>query len=136
MAGTTLERGTAADIFERLGIGDIAEGACGKQWIPCSGPELASISPRDERLLGRVKTATAAEYEQVVAESREVFTRWRLCPAPVRGQIVRAIGEELRKHKDSLGALVTLEAGKIRAEGNGEVQEMIDIADLAGACDA
>jgi aldehyde dehydrogenase (NAD+) len=92
---------------------------------------LASICPRDERLLGIVQTATAAQYEQVIADSQEVFTRWRLCPAPVRGQVVRAIGEELRKHKDSLGALVTLENGKILAEGKGEVQEMIDIADFA-----
>ena len=131
MAGKTIERRAAADIFERLGIGDIAEGACGKQWIPCSGPELASISPRDEHVLGHVKTATASEYEQVIADGQEVFARWRLCPAPVRGRIVRAIGEELRKHKDSLGALVTLESGKILAEGKGEVQEMIDIADFA-----
>ncbi|MGA7415339.1 MAG: aldehyde dehydrogenase family protein [Bryobacteraceae bacterium] len=137
MAGTTLietglaDQPTPAVILERLGIRGISQGACGKQWLTCSGPELASYSPRDESLLGTVQTATLAEYEQVIADAQEVFTRWRMLPAPQRGLIVRAIGNELRKHLDDLGTLVTLEMGKILAEGKGEVQEMIDIADFS-----
>jgi aldehyde dehydrogenase (NAD+) len=137
MAGTTLidtataDQPTPAVILERLGIRGISQGACGKQWLTCSGPELESYSPRDESLLGTVQTATLAEYERVVADAQEVFTRWRMLPAPQRGAIVRAIGNELRKHLDDLGTLVTLEMGKILAEGKGEVQEMIDIADFS-----
>src|SRR5271169_2580517 len=137
MAGTTLidtataDQPTPAVILERLGIRGISQGACGKQWLTCSGPELASYSPRDESLLGVVQTATLAEYEQVLVDAQEVFTRWRMLPAPQRGLIVRAIGNELRKHLDDLGTLVTLEMGKILAEGKGEVQEMIDIADFS-----
>ena len=137
MAGTTLIDTAAAGlpapavILERLGIRGVSQGACGKQWLTCTGPELSSYSPRDESLLGTVRTATLAEYEQVISDAREVFTRWRMVPAPQRGLIVRAIGEELRKHLDDLGMLVTLEMGKILAEGKGEVQEMIDIADFS-----
>ncbi|MCP5116658.1 MAG: aldehyde dehydrogenase family protein, partial [bacterium] len=71
------------------------------------------------------------DYETVAASTEEVFREWRLVPAPQRGLIVREMGEELRKHKDDLGALVSLEMGKILAEGKGEVQEMIDMADYA-----
>ncbi len=137
MAGTTLietvtaDQPTPAVILERLGIRGISQGACGKQWLTCAGPELQSYSPRDESLLGVVQTATLADYEQVIADAQEVFTRWRMLPAPQRGLIVRAIGDELRKHLDDLGTLVTLEMGKILAEGKGEVQEMIDIADFS-----
>jgi aldehyde dehydrogenase (NAD+) len=78
-----------------------------------------------------VKTVSEAEYDKVVGEAAEVFKRWRAVPAPKRGEIVRQIGDALRAQKDDLGALVTLEMGKIYAEGKGEVQEMIDIADFA-----
>ncbi|HSJ39489.1 MAG TPA: aldehyde dehydrogenase family protein, partial [Xanthobacteraceae bacterium] len=81
--------------------------------------------------LARVKQAGEADYETVVASAAEAFTRWRMVPAPKRGEIVREIGDELRLHKNDLGALVSLEMGKILAEGKGEVQEMIDIADFA-----
>jgi aldehyde dehydrogenase (NAD+) len=121
----------AAEILERLGLDGLQPGACGHSWMSCTGPELASISPRDGSVLGAVRTAGANEYEQVIGQAQEVFLRWRMHPAPLRGQIVRAIGEELRAHKEALGTLVTLETGKILAEGKGEVQEMIDIADFA-----
>jgi aldehyde dehydrogenase (NAD+) len=75
--------------------------------------------------------ASESDYEAIVEQSAEVFGRWRLLPAPQRGLIVRDMGDELRKYKDELGALVTLEMGKILPEGKGEVQEMIDIADFA-----
>src|SRR5580700_4877680 len=119
------------EILERLGLDGLQPGACGHSWMGCNGPELPSISPRDGSVLGVVRTATANQYEQVIRQAQEVFLRWRMHPAPLRGQIVRAIGEELRAHKDALGTLVTLETGKILAEGKGEVQEMIDIADFA-----
>ncbi len=75
--------------------------------------------------------AAEEDYDEAVYDSLEVFKRWRMVPAPGRGQIVREIGEELRRSKDDLGALVTIEMGKILAEGRGEVQEMIDISDFA-----
>ena len=121
----------ATDILDRLGISEVVDGACGGEWIRCSGPELESVSPIDESVLGRVRTARASDYEKVVTEAQDTFARWRMHPAPQRGLVVRAIGDELRRHKDDLGALVTLETGKIWAEGKGEVQEMIDIADFA-----
>jgi aldehyde dehydrogenase (NAD+) len=95
------------------------------------GPIIESRNPATGEVLARVRTATAADYERVVAASRAVFTQWRCIPAPKRGEAIRLIGAELRKYKDALGSLVTLETGKIKAEGDGEVQEMIDIADFA-----
>ena len=78
-----------------------------------------------------MKLDTAADLERVVGESVEAFKKWREVPAPARGQIVREIADEFRKLKEPLGELVSLEVGKIRAEGIGEVQETIDIADFA-----
>ena len=75
--------------------------------------------------------AGPAEYEAVIARASATFEAWRMLPAPKRGDIVREIGNELRVHKHDLGALVSLEMGKILPEGLGEVQEMIDIADFA-----
>ncbi len=89
------------------------------------------MNPATGSELARVPLASADDYDRTVARSIEVFERWRMFPAPKRGEIVREVGEELRRAKDDLGMLVTLEAGKILAEGKGEVQEMIDIADFA-----
>jgi aldehyde dehydrogenase (NAD+) len=110
----------AGTVLERLGITSATGGAT-----------MVSLNPADGSELGRVRLASAEEYERAVEQSVEVFHRWRMFPAPKRGQIVREIGDELRLFKDDLGALVTLETGKILAEGKGEVQEMIDIADFA-----
>jgi len=93
--------------------------------------ELISYNPADGSELGRVKLATAEDYDRIANRAVEVFQRWRMLPAPKRGEIVREIGNALRAAKDSLGELVTREMGKILAEGRGEVQEMIDIADFA-----
>src|SRR5205807_9844469 len=82
-------------------------------------------------VLARIQTAGLEDYETVMARAGEAFLEWRMIPAPKRGEIVRQIGNELRAYKAELGALVTLEMGKILAEGLGEVQEMIDIADFA-----
>ena len=96
-----------------------------------SAGELASIDPNDGTELARVRKMSRAEYDAVVLRAQQAFLKWRMVPAPVRGDLVREIGNELRAHKAELGALVTLEMGKILAEGEGEVQEMIDIADFA-----
>ena len=93
--------------------------------------EIVSHNPADGKELGRVKLATAEQYDAIAARSVEIFNRWRMLPAPKRGEIVRQIGNALRDAKDTLGELVTRETGKILAEGKGEVQEMIDIADFA-----
>ncbi len=95
------------------------------------GPRLDSINPTTGKPIASVRTATAADYERVIAAATEAAATWRRVPAPKRGEVVRLIGEELRLHKDALGTLVALENGKIKAEGDGEVQEMIDIADFA-----
>ena len=125
-------------ILERLGVispagaGGVLSGiqAADKR-IDATGSELVSLNPSTGEPLGRVRTATRGEYDAVVAASEQTFLRWRDVPAPKRGELVRAIGDELRKHKADLGMLVTLEMGKIRAEGEGEVQEMIDMCDFA-----
>ena len=119
------------EIFNRLEIVAVNSGACGKEWIPCPETVLVSVNPSDESELARVRMADGHAYEEIVTEAQQVWMRWRLCPAPIRGQVIRTIAEELRRFKDELGALVTLEMGKIWAEGKGEVQEMIDIADFA-----
>ena len=96
-----------------------------------SGEEWASFNPATGQELGRVRLAGEEDYDAVMWDAAKTFERWRMEPAPKRGEIVREIGEELREAKDEFGMLVTLEAGKILAEGRGEVQEMIDIATFA-----
>jgi aldehyde dehydrogenase (NAD+) len=119
-------------VLERLEIGEINSGAGWGEWIERpSGGELVSISPVDGSEIARVRMAGAEDYEEVILHATKTFLKWRLYPAPKRGEVVREIGNELRRHKDDLGALVSLEMGKILAEGRGEVQEMIDIADFA-----
>src|ERR1044071_1079997 len=95
------------------------------------GNQVVSYNPATGAELGRTLLASIADYEAVIAKASATFERWRRLPAPQRGEIVRQIGEELRAAKDDLGKLISLEAGKILAEGRGEVQEMIDIADFA-----
>jgi len=95
------------------------------------GAQIEVTNPATGALLARVRGASDAEYERVMARAVDAAAAWRAVPAPKRGEAVRLLGEALRRHKDDLGALVTLENGKIRAEGLGEVQEMIDIADFA-----
>ncbi len=109
------------DILGRLGAGDpfVADG------------DLICRSPIDGSELGRLKSHTAAETSDIIGNAQSAFEQWRSVPAPVRGQFVRELGELLREHKEDLGALVSIEAGKIVSEGLGEVQEMIDICDLA-----
>ncbi|HEY7392622.1 MAG TPA: aldehyde dehydrogenase family protein [Bryobacteraceae bacterium] len=123
---------SVSEILERLHIEPVNSGACYGDWIPNpSGGEFESINPSTGEPLAKILSAGPADYEVVVARAQEAFLDWRMVPAPKRGEIVREIGNELRAHKADLGALVTLEMGKILAEGMGEVQEMIDIADFA-----
>jgi aldehyde dehydrogenase (NAD+) len=96
-----------------------------------SAAVIDSVNPATGELIGRVQTATAADYERLIKSARETFDKWRMVPAPKRGELVRLVADELRAHKDALGSLVTLEMGKIKPEGDGEVQEMIDIGDFA-----
>ncbi|HLS14499.1 MAG TPA: aldehyde dehydrogenase family protein [Beutenbergiaceae bacterium] len=93
--------------------------------------EVVARSPIDGTELGRLPAHSVSDVAAAVGAAEEAFRTWRTTPAPVRGQLVRELGELLREHKDDLGMLVTLEAGKITSEGLGEVQEMIDICDLA-----
>ncbi|MDE2069722.1 MAG: aldehyde dehydrogenase family protein [Gammaproteobacteria bacterium] len=107
-------------------------------WTPTGGwrksdaaPVLESINPATGKVLAKVRCATPSDYEQVIKDAQAAFQQWRDVPAPKRGEAVRLIGMALRAHKDALGSLVSLEMGKIKAEGDGEVQEMIDVADFA-----
>jgi aldehyde dehydrogenase (NAD+) len=123
---------TIPDLLESLHIEPLNSGACYGDWIANpSGAELTSLNPSTGEPLAKIKMAGPAEYESVVSHAADAFADWRMVPAPKRGEIVRQIADELRAHKASLGALVSLEMGKILAEGLGEVQEMIDVADFA-----
>lgn len=95
------------------------------------GGSLAVTSPIDGAEVARVRQIRQEQMPAVIARSVKAFDSWRECPAPRRGELVRQLGDALRTHKDALGALVTLECGKILSEGLGEVQEMIDICDFA-----
>src|SRR6478672_11278875 len=92
---------------------------------------LQAINPSTDEVIGEVYASSASDYETIVRHAQASFEVWRTTPAPRRGEAVRLCGEALRKHKDALGSLVALEMGKIKPEGDGEVQEMIDIADFA-----
>ncbi len=123
---------SVTEILERLHVEPVNSGVCYGDWIASpGGGELDSINPATGELLAKVQMAGPADYELVVERAREAFLLWRMMPAPKRGDIVREIANQLREHKAELGALVTLEMGKIAAEGQGEVQEMIDVADFA-----
>jgi aldehyde dehydrogenase (NAD+) len=109
-----------ANLLSRLGVAE----------LPADGA-LVARSPITGEELGRVAAHTAADVAEIVGRAADAFREWRSVPAPQRGALVRELGELLREHKEDLGALVSLEAGKIRSEGLGEVQEMIDICDFA-----
>ncbi len=96
-----------------------------------SDGELVARSPIDGAVLGRLVPTSPQEVDAVLDRAASTFTRWRLVPAPKRGELVRLLGEELRAHQDALAAVVTLETGKILAEARGEVREMIDVCDFA-----
>lgn len=120
------------DALYLFGIKEINNGAStGVDWIETQGEILESYSPADGKKIASIRQATETDYEKIVIKAQQAFKEWRMIPAPKRGEIVRQMGEELRKHKTELGSLVTYEMGKVYQEGLGEVQEMIDIADFA-----
>lgn len=120
-------------ILDRLGLENINAGTWSgtESMSSDAAPLIQSINPANGEVIASVRATTAEEYDQVVCNARAAFLEWRKIPAPVRGDAIRLLGNALRDNKDALGSLVTLEMGKIKAEGDGEVQEMIDIADFA-----
>lgn len=118
--------------LKTLGIQDAQSGVwVGNKALVSNGAEIESFSPTNGKFIAKVGTADAANYEEVMKANTEAYKTWRTMPAPQRGEIVRQFGNELRKVKAELGALVSYEMGKSYQEGLGEVQEMIDICDFA-----
>ncbi|MDB6126990.1 MAG: gabD [Verrucomicrobia bacterium] len=120
----------AAEIFPRLGLKVHNRGVFAGEWFG-SGTPIEKYSPIDGSVIGYVSTATHADYDRAAGAAQRAFQIWRDVPGPKRGEVVRKLGDALRAHKHDLGKLVTLETGKILPEGEGEVQEMIDICDFA-----
>ncbi len=120
------------DFLRKLGLKKKNNGtSTGLKSTASSKQYIDSYSPVDGQLIGSVSVTSSQEYERVIKQAQKAFKVWREMPAPKRGEIVRQYGEELRKHKDALGRLVSYEMGKSLQEGFGEVQEMIDICDFA-----
>jgi aldehyde dehydrogenase (NAD+) len=118
--------------LEKLGIEHSNAGAStGTEWMNTDGEETSSFSPIDGSLIAKVKNATLEDYEHLIDKAQDAYLKWRIVPAPKRGEVVRQIGEALREKKAELGYLVALEMGKIYEEGLGEVQEMIDICEFS-----
>ena len=121
-------------LLKRLGLGPLNPSAWSgaRGWSSTTDGALLNVrNPANGMLLAQVRPANGADYEHVLSSAQSAAAAWREVPAPKRGEAVRLLGEELRRHKSDLGTLVSLENGKILAEGTGEVQEMIDIADFA-----
>src|SRR5437763_14390577 len=117
-------------VLQKLGLADDNPGVFDGEWRG-GGAQIEKISPIDGRRLAGVHTASEDDYNKAISRAYEAFLKWRITPGPIRGDTVRRLGNALRAFKHELGQLVTLETGKIIAEGEGEVQEMIDICDLA-----
>jgi aldehyde dehydrogenase (NAD+) len=121
-----------SQVLDELGIAKMNKGAStGTKWFETSGEILDSWSSADGEKIASVKQGTAGDYEKIISTAQDAFIQWRTIPAPARGEIVRQMGDALRKYKEPLGKLVSYEMGKIYQEGLGEVQEMIDICDFA-----
>ena len=120
-------------LLQKLHISEINPGACtGPEWIrDPDGHKLTSFNPSTGDAIAAVELASVVSYDTVATAAAQSFRIWREQPAPKRGELVRDLGNALRELKEPLGDLVSLEMGKIRAEGHGEVQEMIDICDFA-----
>ncbi len=119
-------------VLDKLGIEKNNEGAStGTKWLKGGGGKIESYSPVDGKKIATVTSVTNDTYDKVIEQAQAAFVEWRMWPAPKRGEVVRQIGDALRKFKEPLGKLVSYEMGKSLQEGYGEVQEMIDICDLA-----
>lgn len=119
------------DVLKRLGIEGDNSGVFAGEWLPGEGPTIESVNPATGETIASVRCCTRDEYDRVVETAQVSFLEWRTLPAPQRGEVIRQLGNALREHKADLGLLVSLEMGKIRTEGEGEVQEMIDMCDFA-----
>src|SRR5256884_6599587 len=117
-------------VLEKLGLTEVNEGVFDGEWRG-GAAKIDKISPIDGRKLASIRPASGEDYDAAIARAHQAFLKWRTTPGPVRGDTVRRLGNALRDLKRELGQLVTLETGKIIAEGEGEVQEMIDICDFA-----
>jgi aldehyde dehydrogenase (NAD+) len=118
-------------LLKKLGLPRVSDGACWGSYLATKGEEIVSENPATGKPIGAVRAAQRADYDAVMGKAVERFAEWRSRPGPQRGEVVRRLGEVLRQHKEALGELISLEVGKIRSEGLGEVQEMIDICDFA-----
>ncbi|HKZ20875.1 MAG TPA: aldehyde dehydrogenase family protein [Acidimicrobiia bacterium] len=121
----------SARILEALGLGDQNPGVFAGEWLEGTDGAIEVLNPATGERIASVGQASPEEYDRAVSASMAAFEKWRMLPPPKRGEYVRQVGDALRAQKEALGALVSLEMGKIRAEGEGEVQEMIDICDFA-----
>ena len=109
-----------AEALTTLGVKKSNPGtSTGKKWLNSTGAFIESYSPADGKLIGKVKSTDEKSFAQAVAQSQKAFKEWRLVPAPRRGEVVRQIGQSLRKYKEPLGKLVSYEMGKIYQEGLG-----------------
>lgn len=121
-----------SDFMSRLGLKAVNSGAASTSgFFDTKGRIVASTDPTTGETLGSVQLASVGDYEKIVTEAQRVFKEWRMVPAPKRGDILRECGNAMREHKADLGMLITKEVGKVTSEGLGEVQESIDMADLA-----
>src|SRR4051794_27560343 len=123
-----------SSLLAKLNLSDLNPGVCtgADGWISDpAGRPLVSYNPTTGEAIAAVQQASPAAYDQVVCAAQSAFSSWRSLPAPKRGLVVRDLGSALRESIEPLGEMVTLEMGKIRAEGIGEAQEMIDICDFA-----
>lgn len=118
-------------LLRQCGIQPINPGVYANRWRASSVAPMASINPASEKPLAKIIPASSEDVEQVIFVAKQAFENWSDIPAPKRGELVRHIGELIRKNKDALGNLISLEMGKIKSEADGEVQEMIDMADFA-----
>lgn len=123
-----------SNTLTQLQLDQLNQGVCSGPggWTASMGASvLDSVDPSTREVLASVRCATAKVYARVIADALEAFRIWSAVPAPKRGEVIRRIGEALREKKDALGSMISLETGKIKQEGDGEVQEMIDISDFA-----
>jgi aldehyde dehydrogenase (NAD+) len=119
-------------VLKQLKVNKLNSGtSTGLKWLESKGEKLDSYSPVDGKLIASVYSTTKNDYEKVVKTAQKAFEEWRMMPAPKRGEVIRQMGDQLRKFKQPLGELVSFEMGKSLQEGLGEVQEMIDICDFA-----
>lgn len=122
---------STSELLASLGLAEENSGAFDGAWITTHGERVESLNPATGEPIAAVRYASVEDYERVAQSSFKAYEEWRTWPAPKRGEVVRQLAQALREHKDALGKLVTLEVGKIKSEGLGEVQEMIDMADFA-----